>query len=542
MTSICSASGCASSSCEQRRRASYVGDDAAACSPPPSALSFSACGWLKLYNFGVAKALMEARMHERCEILGASAGSLVACGMALGLDFAQVAEAALDGVDRTHGQYAAAFRLRALVSETLDFFFQEYDAIHAGERDAIPAHERLAGSISVSVTTLPFFRKKRYTSFRSQAHLKQVLLASCCMSPLAGLPFKLDGEWVMDGGIADYQPRSHDVSSTVTISPFFCSSADIRPSRYVPIWWAFYPPKRADFEWIFGLGYDDACSWLQRERHRVAALAPRRSGGLGGMRSSPSVQSLAEARERAVGSDLRRSQGGSDRASLGNGDRPMADLARFPSDTDSSSEVRQSDPGDALFPPSGKKADVPRRSHSSSHSRAVPLGVSGDACVQPTARYLDKWPYATTRRTSFARVWGYRSVLRIVPSTLIDGLLLLLLVVLFRPLAWILVFAELTIRAAYLAFWAIISAPLVTLIAWLEDPGGIALFPALRRLLGRSVASRRRLRRTLRCVVSPTLLCRAIPIIGIWLSGKAYALRRRVSTLSFIFRICVHFL
>ena len=290
---------------------------------PVSALSFSACGWLKLYNFGVAKALMEARMHDRCEILGASAGSLVACGMVLGLDFTAVAAMALDGVDRTHGNVSAAFRLRSLVSDSLDFFFAEYDHMHAGESDAAPAHDVLAGRVAVSVTTLPFFRKKRYTHFRSRAHLKQVLLASCCMSPLAGLPFKLDGEWVMDGGISDYQPRATTaLNSTVTVSPFFCSSADIRPSRYVPIWWAFYPPRRADFEWIFELGYDDASSWLQRERLRIPELlrvrgasdaqgASRgrdggRSGGSGNGRSgamlrSPSLETLARVRQRALG-------------------------------------------------------------------------------------------------------------------------------------------------------------------------------------------------------------------------------------------------
>ena len=162
--------------------------------------------------------------------------------------------------------------------------------------------------------------------------------------------------------------------------------------------------------------------------------------------------------------------------------------------------------------------------------------------MQPTQRYLAKYPYAKSgAHGSFARVWGYRSVLQIIPSTLIDGVLILLLVVLFRPVAWLCVFAELLLRSLWLALWAAVMAPIAAGAAWLEATGGVTL-PALRRIRGGALASRRTLRRTLRCACSPTLLVRAIPGVGIWLSGKAYGLRRRVSTLSVVFRVCVHFL
>lgn len=42
---------------------------------------------------------------------------------------------------------------------------------------------------------------------------------------------------------------------TITITPFYFSRADIKPSQYVPIWWSAYPPSRKDFEWVFELGY-----------------------------------------------------------------------------------------------------------------------------------------------------------------------------------------------------------------------------------------------------------------------------------------------
>ena len=80
-----------------------------------------------------------------------------------------------------------------------------------------------------------------------------MLVASCTATPIAGWPFRLDGEWVLDGGLADFQPLSTRLpaaAGTVTVSPFYCAHADIRPSRYVPLWWALYPPRREDFEWI----------------------------------------------------------------------------------------------------------------------------------------------------------------------------------------------------------------------------------------------------------------------------------------------------
>ena len=59
--------------------------------------------------------------------------------------------------------------------------------------------------------------------------------------------------------------------------------ADIRPSRYVPLWWALYPPRKEDFAWVYLLGYDDARSWLQRlhskAKQRREAKKHRRGNG-----------------------------------------------------------------------------------------------------------------------------------------------------------------------------------------------------------------------------------------------------------------------
>ena len=275
-----------------------------------TAISFSSCGWLKLYNFGVAKALSESELVDvgSLELLGSSGGALTAVGLLLELDFDEIAAFALECVERTHGSLRGAFRLRTYLSECLDLQFAQYARLSRWEDrpqevgggssrssssvgsssstrssstvnssssssssevtldvpgNSCSIEDSLADRITVSVTTLPWLRKRRYSKFRDLDHVKNVLIASCTATPLAGWPFKLDGDWVIDGGLADFQPLS-DTRHTVTVSPFYCSNADIRPSRYVPLWWALYPPRREDFEWVYLLGFDDARSWLQR--------------------------------------------------------------------------------------------------------------------------------------------------------------------------------------------------------------------------------------------------------------------------------------
>jgi hypothetical protein len=167
----------------------------------PLAASFSACGWLKLYSFGVAKALAEARLHKHCEVmLGSSAGALVgfagratfgyahdgqacllaqvACAMVLELDFDQIKDFALECVDETHGKIAPAFRLRQYISRCVDDQFSKFKSC---SEETVKVFEALKNRVGVSVTTLPFLRNRRYSSFDDDAHLKQVLLASCTM-------------------------------------------------------------------------------------------------------------------------------------------------------------------------------------------------------------------------------------------------------------------------------------------------------------------------------------------------------------------------
>ena len=77
-----------------------------------------------------------------------------------------------------------AFKLRQYVSDCFDEQVSQIE--FEGEGGGL---EQLTDRVGVAVTTLPLCRNRRYTCFKSKEHVKDVLLASCCMTPLAGFPF-----------------------------------------------------------------------------------------------------------------------------------------------------------------------------------------------------------------------------------------------------------------------------------------------------------------------------------------------------------------
>ncbi|CAI5718200.1 unnamed protein product [Peronospora destructor] len=213
--------------------------------------SFACGGYLKMYLFGVAKALQEFELEKDARLIGCSAGALAATGLALHCNFDAIRDFVLtDVIPKAHVFPAGYFRARTFLLNTLEAEgkLHEYEKLNVSQQ------------LTVVYTSLSALTSRRHTTFESQQHLTDSLMASCCATPIAGLPFKLNGEWVMDGGMLDFQPVFDD--KTVTISPFYCVSADIKPSVYVPMWWALFPPGVSDVEWLFDLGYEDGLKWV----------------------------------------------------------------------------------------------------------------------------------------------------------------------------------------------------------------------------------------------------------------------------------------
>lgn len=218
----------------------------------PESFSFACGGWLKMYLFGVAKALQEFELEKNARVIGCSAGALTATALAMRCDFDAIRDFVVnDVVHKAHATLGGPFNVRSYLRDTMNATgrLHEYEMLN-----------KEPSRLTIVYTSLSGWASRRVTKFSSAEHLEKSLLASCCAPPIAGMPFKMNGEWVMDGGLFDFQPIFD--AKTVTVSPFYCTGADIKPSRYVPMWWAVFPPGQRDVQWLFDLGYEDGLNWI----------------------------------------------------------------------------------------------------------------------------------------------------------------------------------------------------------------------------------------------------------------------------------------
>lgn len=242
---------------------------------PGAEFSFSASGWLFVYQLGVATALRKQRLHVdkaadeySCHFVGSSGGSLVSSVLALDIDITPIKDYFLECVAHCKSNPSRnMFRMREYCEGAFQMATDEETYKHPSLQ---------AKRLSVSVTLLPSCENAIIDEFHSAVELKQAILASCTMSPLAGLPFRMDkpsdprvhGKWVFDGGLSHVQPEtaSSKQHKRVTCSPFYFWECDIKPSRYVPVHWGFYPPSVEEMNDLYELGVSDCERWLEKNR------------------------------------------------------------------------------------------------------------------------------------------------------------------------------------------------------------------------------------------------------------------------------------
>ncbi len=221
--------------------------------PPWKSVSFACGGWLQFYMYGVGRALQARGIDSPDEVVycGCSAGALAAAGLAYEGNFDAAVEYCKDEcIPSAHNGVGGLFQLDEYVGECI-------------ERELIPIFKALRpGQLQIAITKLPFFQAERVIEHATPKDLKTTLLASAAAYPAAPM-VKRHGLYYMDGGLSDFQPIVDE--NTLTISPFYFSNCDIRPSRYVPLWWAFIPPKNADtVDWLYALGYNDAMEYFDK--------------------------------------------------------------------------------------------------------------------------------------------------------------------------------------------------------------------------------------------------------------------------------------
>lgn len=158
-----------------------------------------------------------------------------------------------DSLPKAHKELAGLFRLHDYVSDNLDHACNLHNFA-----DLAP------GQLQIAVTRLPFLERERFQTFTSQEDLKSCLFASTAVFPLAPL-IHHRGSWYVDGGVTDFFPIVDQ--NTITVSPFYFSSCDIKPSRYVPVWWAIIPPNNYEaIEWVYALGFEDAMAFFDSKQ------------------------------------------------------------------------------------------------------------------------------------------------------------------------------------------------------------------------------------------------------------------------------------
>ncbi|KAG5187879.1 acyl transferase/acyl hydrolase/lysophospholipase, partial [Tribonema minus] len=227
---------------------------------PPLNFSFACGGWLQFYLFGVAKCLTDHGLHavgRSQKFIGSSAGALTAAGMALDADWdAVIAYVKSTVLPQVWGSPAGPFRITRYCRDCMA------RCVNLGAAAELPH-----GELTAVVTQLSGLRALRVSAFRDAAHLADAVLASAAAIPIASA-IRLDGRWCVDGGLSEFHPRlDPTLGETVYVNPFYFSHADIRPSRYVPVWWAFLPPRDPNsIDWLYDLGYSDALDWMRRRR------------------------------------------------------------------------------------------------------------------------------------------------------------------------------------------------------------------------------------------------------------------------------------
>jgi hypothetical protein len=218
--------------------------------PPWESMSFACGGWLQFYMFGVAKALQTCQQDKGVRYYGCSAGALTAVGLAVGGEFDDAIKFCKEYcMPKAYSDISGLFKLAEYVTKCIETtIFPLYDSLPPGV-------------LNVAITRLPFFKGERVSTFKNKEELLAALLCSSAAFPFAPI-VNHEGKWYIDGGLSDFQPVEND--ETITVSPFYFSDCDIKPSRYIPLWWSFLPPHSADtIDWLYNLGFVDCVNYMK---------------------------------------------------------------------------------------------------------------------------------------------------------------------------------------------------------------------------------------------------------------------------------------
>ena len=180
--------------------------------------------------------------------------------------------------------YLCATRARSSILGAFQLRYYVQGAI----REFAPAnaHELCTNKLEMSITrmTLRGLKNLRLKVFETYEFFVRALLCSSNIVPLSGLPMWLKGYGLcLDGALTDIQyvsgfKRSGTFSKLhcrrkhgrklIVVSPFYSSRADIKPSKFVPVWWCFFPPEQYKMKILFEMAQKDAKNWIKKQKKK----------------------------------------------------------------------------------------------------------------------------------------------------------------------------------------------------------------------------------------------------------------------------------
>ncbi|KAK0136139.1 Patatin-like phospholipase domain-containing protein 4 [Merluccius polli] len=193
----------------------------------PLNLSFSACGFLGIYQLGAVGAMLRHGGRLLASVracAGASAGALVAAVLITAPDKLEQCK------DFTY-KLAADVRRQKLGALTPGYDFML--ALRSGMEDILPrdAHAAAGDRLWVSITHAKNGENRVVGRFNSREELIMALLASSFVPVYAGFrPMDFRGQKWIDGGFSDGLPIL-TTGRTVTVSPFAARGVDVCPAH-----------------------------------------------------------------------------------------------------------------------------------------------------------------------------------------------------------------------------------------------------------------------------------------------------------------------
>ncbi|CAL6375286.1 unnamed protein product [Bathycoccus prasinos] len=238
-------------------------------------LALGSSGWLFIYYVGVIKVLRREGYAENTKVIGCSGGALIGSLLFMPtVDLDALAVYAYLCATRARSSILGAFQLRYYVQGAIREFAPDN------------AHELCTNKLEMSITrmTLRGLKNLRLKVFETYEFFVRALLCSSNIVPLSGLPMWLKGHGLcLDGALTDIQyvsgfKRSGTFSKLhcrrkhgrklIVVSPFYSSRADIKPSKFVPVWWCFFPPEQYKMKILFEMAQKDAKSWIKKQKKK----------------------------------------------------------------------------------------------------------------------------------------------------------------------------------------------------------------------------------------------------------------------------------